>query len=204
MQYLDKFPVRRGEILERGGAVHACISQYAKHCWDQKLETDFDYVVIVVKNVLDKWRISFEVYDEALEIVKEFASSHIFIPSRIIAVEKWQEMEVGPYLYRGIVDFAEYETSTNTLIVTDYKTSFVIAKQAEVEKDLSLGGYALLLRHNLAPKAQHIVKRLDFVRYSHVVEAECAVEDLKETVDTRLVLRLVCSSVEVSIRRESR
>jgi len=175
--YILKLPAERNDALERGNAVHDCIAEYALHCKEKNLETDFNYVGQLVSDVLCKLRISSDVFEEAYELVNEFASSHIFIPGRIIAVEKWIEFPVGQYLYRGKVDFGEYEKETKTLIVTDYKTSHVIDSKEAVAKDLSLLGYATGLIDNLKLDVENVVKRLDFVRFSHVVEAESSAKE---------------------------
>ena len=176
---------RENEALIRGQVVHACIEAYAKHCVEKNLETDFNYIEHIIKQVLDKWRLSFDVYDESLELLNEFANSRMFVPSRVVAVEREMEMKISvpPYKYRGRIDLGEYEKETKTLIVTDYKTSKRVLTKKEVEKEISLAGYALLLIADLKLDVEHIIKRMDFVRYAHIIECECEVADLEKTRD---------------------
>lgn len=179
--YIDKIPETYGPDAQRGSAVHECIRAYAHRCWEKGIQTDFDNVKQVVNDTLAKIPISQDIYDEAYEIMLEFASSHEFIPERIIAVEKWLEYPVGEYLFRGVVDLAEYEEATRTLIVTDYKSGRRIIKEEAVAQDFSLRGYAYLLKHTLTPKAENFVVRLDFVRYSVVVSAELDLTEIEKT-----------------------
>jgi hypothetical protein len=184
---IEHLPAIKGAPLQRGSAVHDVIGAYAAHCVKENVKTDIAIIPDLLHRILDPLRIPAEVHAEAREIVEEFASCTMFVPGRIIAVEDLLSdkpllsVQIGNYLYRGRLDMAEFEDSTDTLIVEDYKTNRQIASQKQVEYDLSLPGYALLAIANIprAAKTKHVVMRLTFVRFGQTVEYECEVADLE-------------------------
>jgi RecB family exonuclease len=181
-----KVPTPAGEARDRGIAVHAAVAAYARHCIENKVQSDVYAIEKIIARVFEKMVLSPEVYEEADKIVRDFGSDNIFFPDRIFAVEKYMETMVGKYKYVGYLDLGEYLKESRTIQVTDYKTSHQVAKKVEVKNSLELGGYALLAWREVYPKALNVVKRLNFVRTGYIVEAEYGIADLAE-IESRII-----------------
>lgn len=73
-----------------------------------------------------------------------------------------QAAEEGKYIFRGYIDKI-LQPDENTLMIIDYKTSFVAKTQNELDEDLQLSGYNLAIR-SMFPYVENVIVGLNYLR----------------------------------------
>lgn len=82
--------------------------------------------------------------DSLRAMAYNFAAGWGVEPESVVAVEETCELELGGWIIRGRIDFAQL-VGTARIDVSDYKTSFAMPTQEEFESDFQTQLYALAL-----------------------------------------------------------
>jgi len=161
-KYIEKLPEALSEALERGIAVHEIVAAYVKHCLENGVQTDLDYLRSVQGT------------DEVMEILETYASTHLIEPGDYTIEEMWK-VPLGPWTFWGKVD--QLKADDGAVVITDLKTDHKIRSQTDIDKDPQLRTYAWMASLKY-PLAQEFHCAIDFVRYGVTRETTYTREDM--------------------------
>ncbi len=197
--YIDKALEGRSWPLQIGGAAHAAIAAYTRHCIDTAAPTDLGAVPAIARQACFNGEDApgALAVPEITEILRAFAESHVIKADTLIGIEErvpgtWRPPESWPdapnlgdkHIFVGIID--RLDTGEDfTAIITDYKTDWQVRSQSDVERDVQLRRYAWLV-HSEYPYFQTFQVRLDFVRHGIVREVEFG-PDVVEATEQELI-----------------
>jgi len=206
-KYLEKVDEPISSPGRVGSAFHRFTLLYGQHCIDNHLETDITVVPELVKKAVftGDWQgeeLGSNIYQEVLGLSLQFGETHVFQPERIISLEErfpsgwdpdknlWPEPNLSHnHTFVGIIDRLELGDEPDTVVIHDYKTSWAVESQSQVEKDPQLRRYAWLV-HQEYPQFKRFLVRLDYVRHNIIREAGPLTIDEVEDTEKEIISAL--------------
>jgi hypothetical protein len=132
---LDQTPA-----MVRGSAAHEVFRRATLEAMEQNEPMiPPDVVKILVDEVLAELPVPFEEHDALREQAFRWASEVAFDPHMIVACETLFQLQVGDWMVRARVDFAELLEDDKALLIRDYKTSRAAPPYDEVARKSSDG-----------------------------------------------------------------
>lgn len=201
-RYIDKVSEPQSRPGRVGSAFHRFAEMYGRHCMENGIQSDISVIPELVKKATytGDWSgetMGSDIYSEVASLAERFGETHIFSPDTIISLEEklpagwdpdnnqWPEPNLNNrHTFVGIIDRLELDEDPETVIVHDYKTSWSVESQSQLEKDPQLRRYAWLVKQEY-PQFNNFKIRLDFIRHDIIREAEIgieAVEDAEEEI----------------------
>lgn len=144
-----------------------------------------------------------EHYKQGVEMLKNFVENPVNFQYDILEVDGQPALEIefyvdledntvyvseeaareavgnGRYILRGYIDKV-LSTGEDSVLVMDYKTSFVMKSNYELQDDLQLDSYNYAIRQIL-PDLDKVEVALNYVRYGDVVRVEKTADDAEIT-----------------------
>lgn len=168
--------------LRVGSAVHAGIAAYIRHLQEDNLQTDItwaDAALIEADAAMSEEgrKLTEDEWEEVGQIFQSFISSHMFDPSCIAEVEKREEIPLDGISFWAVIDLLEVEEDQAKL--RDWKSSWKVPSQAEVDRDFQLRVYAWAV-HKLYGYDE-VRCDLEFVRHGAVRSVLIGPEEIEKT-----------------------
>lgn len=141
-----------------GTAVHEALEKFISD--KANLYTAYDNAIKKIPAVGKDY------YEDGLQILKHLESRGIIDSGvKVIATEKPFDLTLDNGVrIKGYIDRID-ERDSNTLEITDYKTTKWPYTAEQIDKDIQVGIYNLVVRENLYPQYPIIVVTFDFVRF---------------------------------------
>ncbi len=172
LRYIDGQHGTPNDAGAFGAAVHDALAEYGAYCYAQGVNSDTERMAAIAERYDDP---------DIAEVLTEFARTHLFDwflqPDEGPPIERFFDVALpGGYgQLTGYIDLCEYSVPTDTLRITDYKTSWRVPEQPE-RAPLQLRTYAwAALACGIEPKS--IVLRIDYVRRAEIQKWSVTPED---------------------------
>ena len=196
-RYIDKVSEPQSKPGRVGSAFHRFAEMYGEYCVRNGLQTDKDLIPELVKKAAYRgdWSgeaMGSDIYSEVLDLALRFGETHIFEPDKIISLEEklpsgwnpeeneWPDPNLNDrHTFVGIIDRLELAEDPETIIIHDYKTSWSVDSQSDIESNPQLRRYAWLVNQEY-PQFNNFKVRLDFIRHDIIREAEISIEEVKD------------------------
>jgi len=161
-----------------GGAIHKFIELYFMHCWEKKVESDFDGAEPLIEKAFAQTAgLSSQYFDEMYQVCRTFVRNKKFDLDYTVGVEI--QMAIDQYgeqadwfgknvFMRGIVDYLRKHS--NKVEITDWKTGF-----GTDYDPFQLKLYALMLSYKY-PEVEQFDVYLNFIR-NDIVKGETFYKD---------------------------
>ena len=165
-----------------GSAVHAGIAAYVRHLQAENLQTDITWSGQALEAAAAAMKkegrnLDADEWDEVGRIFQSFISSHMFDPSVIAEVEKMEKIPLNGLQFWAVIDLLEAEGGRAKL--RDWKSSWKVPSQAEVDRDFQLRVYAWAV--NKLYGFEEVECCLEFVRHGAVRSTVIGPEEIAAT-----------------------
>jgi len=174
-----KAPPTRAMLV--GSALHAAVAAYLRHLYSERLATDVTWIQPALEIAEDALRqerqaLDGEGWEEAMELLAEYVTSHAFEPAAEAEIEKRLEVPVGDGgdTFIAIIDMLEIRDGQAR--VRDWKTSWAVPTQSEAQKDLQMYCYGWVVSRVYG--CDEVYCELDYVRHGVTRGAVLGPEEL--------------------------
>jgi len=182
IERVEKRKAPDSKPLRVGSAVHAAIAAYIRHLQETGLETDITWSDQAIEAAAaamakEKRALDADEWEEVGQIFQAFTTSHMFNPAQIAEVEKLEKIPLNGLAFWAVIDLLEVEEGQAKL--RDWKSSWAVPSQAEVERDFQLRVYAWTV-HKLYGYDE-VRCDLEFIRHGAVRSVLIGPEEIAKT-----------------------
>jgi len=168
--YVQKMEGKQNKFATMGIVIHDILEEYAKHCYDHKLDTDFSALEIIkYKHFVNLEEDQFKEGNTILSEIKDNfnfnslnAFNKVFIERRFFLDKDFHPTTKDDFYLSSGIDLVYCDE--DTAFVEDYKTSRSIYTKSFMEESLQKKTYELQIYKHF-PEIETIKFAFNFVRY---------------------------------------
>lgn len=198
--YVMRMEGKQNKFATMGIAIHDILEEYASHCFNKKLDTDFTHLEIIKYKHYTK--LEEDQFKEANTIISEIknnfnfnslnAFNKVFIEKRFYLDRDFNPATKKDFYLSSGIDLVYCDD--DTAYVEDYKTSRSIYTKSFMEESLQKKTYELQIYKHL-PEINTINFAFNFVRYGY--KADWIISTREESLEAiENQLRAECNEYE--------